>query len=73
MQKDMGKENPYGKTGDVATKQIIDRIISQHFSATAENKPSKGRSIGEMQDEILREISKRSRVVDFTKENCEFK
>ncbi len=67
--------NPYGKTGDVATRQIIDRILTQHFKpGSSTNRPvDKGRSIGEMQDEILREMAKKSQVVDFGKgENCEF-
>jgi len=67
--KTISKDNPYGKTGDLTTKQIIDRILTQHFDSS----PNKTKTIGEIQDEMLREISTKVKVVDFGKgETCDF-
>jgi len=66
----MSKENPYGKTGDFATKQIIDRILGQHFDSSS----GRQKSIGEIEDEMLKVIQEKVTVVDFAKgETCEFK
>lgn len=67
--------NPYGKSGDVAVKQIIDRVLVQNFGSAEEGKFSQkeSRTIGEMQDEIMREMAKKSRFIDFRRESCEFK
>jgi len=54
-------------------QQIIDRILSQNFNV---NKPgvSSGRSIGEVESEILSEIVQKAKFVDFARgETCEFK
>jgi len=59
------------RKNDPAVQQIIDRCLSQNFNVGS--KP-KQRSISEIQDEMLREFAKRSKVVDFGKgESCEFK
>jgi hypothetical protein len=61
--------NPYGKSGDFATKQIIDRILGQHFDSS----PNRQKSIGEIEDEMLKIIHEKVQVVDFANgENCEF-
>jgi hypothetical protein len=66
----MSKENPYGKSGDFATKQIIDRILGQHFDSS----PNRQKSIGEIEDEMLRLAHQKVQIVDFANgENCEFK
>ena len=65
----MSKENPYGKTGDFATKQIIDRMLVQHFDSS----PNKQKSIGEIEDEILAHITQKATVIDFgAGESCDF-
>jgi len=54
-------------------QQIIDRILAQNFNV---NKPgvSSGRSIGEIESEILSRVIQRAKFVDFAKgETCEFK
>ena len=43
--------NPYGKEGDATTKKIIDRILAQHYGVGKKEK-----TIGDMEDEILRLI-----------------
>jgi hypothetical protein len=59
------------KNNDPAVQQIIDRVLAQHFGI---NKNPERKSIGEMQDEMLREIHTRAKIVDFAKgETCEFK
>ena len=64
------RENPYGKSGNIETKQIIDRILSQHFSTD----PHRERTIGEMETEIAGMVVQRAQFVDFGNgENCEFK
>ena len=65
------KDNPYGKNGDIATKQIIDRILAQNFGI---GKKEGVKSIDEMQSEMLKEINEKAKIVDFAKgEDCEFK
>ena len=67
--KAISKDNPYGKIGDMTTKQIIDRVLGQHFDSS----PNRQRTIGEIQDDMLREMSTKVKVVDFGKgESCEF-
>ena len=67
--KQISKDNPYGKTGDITTRQIIDRILNQHFDSS----PNRAKTIGEIQDEMLREMSTKVKVVDFGKgETCDF-
>ena len=67
--KQISKDNPYGKAGDITTKQIIDRVLGQHFDSS----PSRQKSIGEIQDEMLRAMSTKVKVVDFGKgETCDF-
>ena len=66
----MGRENPYGKSGDETTRQIIERVIGQHFKSDS----SRERTIGEMEDEMASLIANKAQVVDFSKgESCEFK
>lgn len=43
-------DNPYGKSGDSVTKQIIERAI-RDFSAQKTEK-----TIGDMEDEILKKV-----------------
>ena len=65
----ISKDNPYGKAGDITTKQIIDRVLGQHFSSST----NRQKSIGEIQDEMLAMIHQKAQIVDFAKgENCEF-
>jgi len=67
--KQISKDNPYGKTGDLTTKQIIDRILGQHF----DNSPTRAKTIGEIEDEMMAHIQQKAKVVDFAKgESCEF-
>jgi hypothetical protein len=57
------------RKNDPAVQQIIDRVLAQHFGI---NKPER-KSIGEIQDEMLREIHSKAQVIDFAKgESCEF-
>ena len=64
------KDNCYGKTEDPAVNQIISRILNQHFN----NGERKGKTIGEIEDEMMRQIYEKAQIVDFAKgENCEFK
>ena len=59
------------RKNDPAVQQIIDRCLNQNFSVGS--KP-KQKSIGEIQDEMLREFAKKAKVVDFGRgETCEFK
>ncbi|MEM2956450.1 MAG: hypothetical protein QW041_02680 [Candidatus Pacearchaeota archaeon] len=63
------KENPYGRKGDLTTKQIIDRILAQHF----DNSPNRVKTIGEIEDEMLKIISEKVKFVDFGNgESCDF-
>ena len=65
----ISKDNPYGKAGDLTTKQIIDRVLGQHFTSSS----NRAKTIGEIQDEMLREMSTKVKVVDFGKgETCDF-
>ena len=57
--KTISKDNPYGKTGDITTRQIIDRILGQHFDSS----PNRQKTIGEIQDEMLREMSVKVKVL----------
>ena len=67
--KTISKDNPYGKIGDITTKQIIDRVLGQHFTSSS----NRAKTIGEIQDEMLREMSTKVKVVDFGKgETCDF-
>ena len=69
MKTQIAKDNPYGKTGDLTTKQIIDRILNQHFDCS----PGKAKSIGEIEDEMMAQVQQKVRIVDFAKgENCDF-
>ena len=59
------------RKNDPAVQQIIDRCLNQNFSVGS--KP-KQRTIGEIQDEMLKLFAEKSKVVDFSKgESCEFK
>lgn len=67
-----GSANPYGKAGDVTTKQIIDRALkADKAMKTLDNgEKKKGQSektIGEMTDEILKEVHTRAEFIDFRK------
>jgi hypothetical protein len=69
MKTQTAKDNPYGKTGDLTTKQIIDRILTQHFDSS----PNKSKSIGEIEDEMMAQIQQKAKIVDFGKgESCDF-
>jgi len=60
--------NPYGKAGDVTTKQIIDRVL-RNFDGNKESKKAQSeKSIGEMEDEILKEVHTRAEFIDFRKQ-----
>lgn len=60
--------NPYGKAGDVTTKQIIDRVL-RNFGDNKDSKKEKSdKSIGEMTDEILKEVHTRAEFIDFRKQ-----
>jgi len=70
MVKSQSPSNPYGKNGNFAVKQIIDRVLAENFSIGKKEQ----KSIGEIQDEMLRLVAERAKVVDFAKgETCEFK
>ena len=57
MKRAISKNNPYEKSGDIITKQIIDRALKDF--KRVENSSSAGASektIGEMEDEILKRV-----------------
>ncbi len=56
--------NPYGKSGDATTKQIIDRVL-KNFGGSSQKKESSEKTIGEMEDEILKEVHSRAQFIDF--------
>jgi hypothetical protein len=59
------------RNNDPAVQQIIDRVLAQHFGV---NRNPERKTIGEIQDEMMREIQSRAKIVDFAKgETCEFK
>jgi hypothetical protein len=59
------------RNNDPAVQQIIDRVLAQHFGI---NKSPEKKTIGEIQDEMMREIQSRAKIVDFAKgETCEFR
>ena len=61
------------RQNDPAVQQIIDRVLSQHFNVN-KSSVSSGRSIAEMQDEMLKMIHEKAKFVDFAKgESCDFK
>jgi len=43
--------NPYGKRGGEVAKQIIDNVIASNFKKRI---PSEEKTIGEMEDEIMK-------------------
>lgn len=66
----VNSKNPYGKGGNEAVKQIIDRVLNQHFTSA----PDRKKSIGEIEDEMLGMVVQKAQIVDFAKgETCEFK
>lgn len=60
-----GSANPYGKAGDETTKKIIDRVLRTMDSS--EKKKGQEKTIGEMEDEILKEVHTRAKFIDFRK------
>ena len=62
------------RRNDPAVQQIIDRCLKEHFSIGAKPAQPGDRTIDEIQSEWMREIAKRSTVVDFGRgESCEFR
>ena len=59
--------NPYGKAGDVTTKQIIDRVL-RNFDSNEKKKSQTEKSIGDMEDEILKEVHTKAEFIDFRKQ-----
>ena len=67
IKRDRAELNPYGKSGDVTTKQIIDRVLRNFGSGDANKKESSEKTIGDMEDEILKEVHTRAQFIDFRK------
>ena len=63
-----GSANPYGKAGDVTTKQIIDRVLKTFGNSSEDKKGKTEKTIGEMTDEILKEVHTRAEFIDFRKQ-----
>ena len=53
--------NPYGKAGDVVTKQIIDRVLRSFSSPNAERGE---KTIGEMEDEIMKRVQEKVQIIN---------
>ena len=53
--------NPYGKAGDVTTKQIIDRVLRNFSSPNAERGE---KTIGEMEDEIMKKVQEKVQIIN---------
>ena len=69
MRTQVAKDNPYGAAGDITTKQIIDRILNQHFDSS----PNRSKTIGEIEDEMMAQVQQKVKMVDFGNgETCDF-
>ena len=55
-------------------QQIIDRILAQNFNVNKPGAASNGKSIEDIENEILSRVIQNVKVIDFAKgETCEFK
>jgi len=62
------------KRNTAPVQQIIDRILAQNFNVNKPGCESSGKSIEDIENEILSRVIQNVKVIDFAKgETCEFK
>ena len=60
---EQSSENQYGSKGGETARAIIDRVLNENFKSSP-SEPSGEKTIGQMEDEIMRLVQKHVKFLD---------